>query len=182
MYWYHRISPFLTLFFAAVGIILHFKVGIATALPLYLGALFLLVTYLLFGNIWLALGKLKRGNLHQAETILKSIKYPKLLFRTHRAYYHFIQGMLAIKQENMEDGKVNLEEALEIGIHRATDRALITLNLASLYLQQNNIPKASNYIKETLECPTNDLLIKQRAVLFERKIQDLLSQQKASSN
>lgn len=182
MYWYHRVSPFLTLLFAALGIILHFKVGVTTALPLYLGALFLLVTYLLFGNIWLALGKLKRGNLRQVEAILNSIKYPKLLFRTHRAYYHFIKGMLAVKKENMEDGKVNLEEALNIGIHRATDRALITPNLASLYLQQNNIQQASSYVKATLDCPTNDLLIKQRAVLFERKIQELLSQQKASSN
>jgi tetratricopeptide (TPR) repeat protein len=173
MYWYYRISPVLALLFIGLGLFLHLRIGILSGLPLYVGALFIVLVYLLFGNIWQAFGKLKQGNLEAAEAILQDIAYPKILFKTHRAYYHFIQGILHIKKENLRDGETHLLQALQLGVTNATDRALITLNLGSLYLQTQNLEQAKYYIQETLRSSSNDLILKQRAAVFERKIKEL---------
>ena len=66
----------LILFFMVLGIILHVQMGFGNAWFLYLAALLLLVTFFLFGNIWLAFRLLKQGKPELAEQLLNIIPKP----------------------------------------------------------------------------------------------------------
>ncbi len=157
---YARIRILLIFVFLVTGTILHFK-GTAGAWYLYLAGVILLVTQVIFGNVWSAFSLLKKGKVQAAEKLVNFTKFPRLLLPQHRAYYHFCKGLIALQHKDFANGKTNLKTALDLGLRTDNDNAMAALNLAHLFYVQKDYPSAKKHLKQAKRFPTNDLLLKE---------------------
>ena len=163
-----RIRFGLILLFLGLGFLLMVKTGFSNALPLFLGAILLLVTHFLFGSVWVAFNHLKRGNPMKAEMIVNQIKRPEWLIKRNRAYYYFIKGMIDLQNKDLEDGEKNLLTSLETGMEKPTDKALVNLNLAHIYYLRKKFDSARKHLAEAKAQEVNDLLIKDNIEKLEK--------------
>ena len=157
-----RLRFAIILLFLIIGIVLNIKLGISNAWYLYLAALILLITHFLFGNVSAAFVNLRRGKIGVAEKLLLQIKRPEWLLKSHRAYYHFTKGMIALQHEWTEEGEEHLKKALDIGLRSSTDNALAALNIAHIYFVGKRIEDAHTFLQKAKSFNSDDLLIKQK--------------------
>ena len=146
----------LSFLFLTIGVLLHIKQGIGSAWYLYAAALILLLTHFLFGNVWAAFAKLKAGQLEEAEQMVRQIKRPNLLLKTHKSYYHFIKGIAALHRKDWKVAELHLNDALNLGLRNANDRTLVMLNMVHLFLAQQQYDKARLFISQLKTIPHND--------------------------
>jgi tetratricopeptide (TPR) repeat protein len=157
--------------FLGMGVFLHSRMGWQAAWTLYLAAVILLLTHVLFGNVWAAFRLLQHGQLADASRLLDKVFTPKLLLTRNRAYYYFARGILALQQQEMEQGEAHLQRALDLGLFRANDRALARLNLAHVYYVLKQYPAARRALTAAeAEAPT-DLLIKENLAKLRRALE-----------
>ncbi|MEL6867973.1 MAG: hypothetical protein AAFP19_26345, partial [Bacteroidota bacterium] len=127
-----------------------------------------LITYLLFGNIWMAFKKLRLGKLEEAEDLVNQIKWPSWLSRQHRAYYHFIKGMIALQKKELPEGEKHLITAMDIGLRTPNDKALVALNLAHICYVGKRVEDSKNYLGQAKSFNSNDLMIRQNIEHLEK--------------
>ena len=166
----YRLRFSLILLFIIIGLVLQVKLGFSSAWYLYLAALLLLFTHFRFGNVSAAFVKLRQGHPEHAEILLDQIKRPDWLAKRHRAYYHFTRGMIATQEEDLQEGEVELNKALELGLRSATDHALVALNLAHICFVGQRKEEARKYLDLAKSHPTNDLLIKEKVKELEQAL------------
>jgi len=165
----------LALLVAAIilGLVYQFQGNATFAMYLYLAAALLLASHLLFGNIWQAFSALRSGRVELADRILGLVVRPSWLLPRPRAYYHFVQGMLALRAEQLEKGDQALQLALAGPLRSDRDKALALLNRAHIaYLQKKWM--ACRSLKDQAEqLQASDLLIKEHL----KKLNQALNQQ-----
>lgn len=158
---YTKLRFGLVLLFITLGILLHVQMGFGSAWFLYLAAIILVITYFLFGNIWLAFRLLKQGKPDKAEQLLGLIPKPNWLIRRNRAYYYFTKGMILLQGKNLASSEHHLKQALELGLQSKNDKALASLNLAHIYFVQKDQSKAQEFLEQAQSYESDDLMIKE---------------------
>jgi len=153
----------LALLFAAIilGLVYQLQGNPAFAMYLYLAAVLLLASHLLFGNIWQAFTALRSGRVALADRILGLVVRPSWLLPKPRAYYHFVRGMLALRAEQLEKGDRALQLALAGPLRSDRDRALALLNRAHIAYLQKNWSDCRRLKEEAEKLQSNDLLIQE---------------------
>lgn len=151
--------------FLGMGAGFHYYFGIEVAWMFYAAASILLLTHLLFGNVWQAFRYLQRGQPARAQRLLDRVRFPQWLVKRNRAYYHLAQGLLRLhtkQPETLAEGAQHLQQALGIGLYRANDRALAHLNLAHVaFVAQDFEAAATEHSRALAEQPT-DLLLREK--------------------
>ena len=165
-----RIRFLLILSFLIIGIFLNVRLGISSAWYLYVAALLLLFTHFRFGNVSSAYIKLQKGKPDDAEYLLDQIKRPEWLAKRHRAYYHFIRGMIALQDKHLPEGETHLNQALDLGLRTNADHALVALNLAHICFVDQRKSDARLYLEKAKSYPNNDLLIKEKVEELEKAL------------
>lgn len=158
---YTKLRFAIILFFIALGIILHVQQGIGSAWYLYLAAVVLLLTFFLFGNVWLAFRLLKQGKPEKAEQLLNLIPKPNWLIRRNRAYYFFTKGMVLLQRKELASAENYLQKGLALGLQSKNDKALASLNLAHIHYVQKEPQAAGKYLKQAQSYESDDLMIKE---------------------
>ncbi|MCB9035705.1 MAG: hypothetical protein H6557_03715 [Lewinellaceae bacterium] len=146
--------------FLGLGLLLHLKLGFSQAWYLYLAGLVLLVSHIIFGNVWLAFGSLKRGQPERADALLRQTWNPNWLLRRNRAYYFFTLGMLYLQHKKLEDAKDHLQRAISLGLKKPNDHALAQLNLAHIAYVKKEFGYARQALADARSLQPTDLLIK----------------------
>jgi len=170
MMFYTRIRFALIALFIGLGILLHLRTGLVNAWYLYAAGALLLLTYLLFGNVWTAFNLLKRGRPEQAQQVLNRIYFPELLAPRHRAYFHFTQGMIQLQHKEVDAAAGQLQQAADIGLSRPADKALLELNLAHIHYVRQQYSQARQHLDNAKSHPTSDLLIRDNIGKLERAL------------
>jgi len=165
-----RIRFLIGIVIIALGAVIHFKVGIGSAWYMYLAGLIILATHFLFGNVMLAFGKLKKGDIDTAENLILQTKRPNFLLKTHRAYYYFILGMIALQRKQTGFGVQHLKQALDLGLRNATDNALAAINIADVSFVKKEYQEANEYRIKAKSFNTNDLMIKEHLKKLEEAL------------
>ena len=160
----------LAFLFLGLGVAIHINQGFSSAWYLYVAAVLLLAGHLLFGNIWSAFRQMKQGKISEAHQSLQKIQFPNLLFKTHRAYYYFIQGMIALQRKQLDAGKQHLAKAINLGLRNANDTSLAKLNLAHIHFVQKDFSNAQSLVNEIKTLQPSDLLIKEKIKELEKAI------------
>lgn len=111
---------------------------------------------------------MKRGKVAEAEKLLDTIKRPSWLLKSHRAYYHFIKGIIDLQDKAFEDGQQHLEKSLKLGLRTPNDSALVLLNLAHIRLALKDKIGSKKYLAEAKELPFNDLMLKDKIKEMEK--------------
>lgn len=157
---YSRLRYALIFMVLALGVLLHWRMGLANAWYMYLAGIVLLAFHFLFGSVWQAFHTLKKGKPDQAEKILKFTQFPELLVQRNRAYYHFTYGMIALQRKALPAAEEHLKKALDLKLDTANDRALAALNLAHLYFVQQNPDDCQQFLQRAKAEKASDLMIK----------------------
>jgi hypothetical protein len=156
--------------FLVLGVLLHVQQGWSSAWYLYLAALLLLATLFLFGTVWAAFIKLRKGKIKEAEQLLNQIKKPEWLIKRNRAYYHFVKGMIDLQHKDLAPGEVHLKKALDLGLRTGNDQALAALNLAHLCFMEQRFEESRAFLHHAKSAESNDLVIKQNIDKMEKAL------------
>ena len=136
------------------------------SIMMWILALILIGGYFLFGTVNGALFSLNRGKVQEAEKMLLQTIKPEWLLKSHKAYYFFTKGLLALHKVNshseneqlyLKEGEENLLKSLEIGLSRKQEKAMAYINLAAVALKKKNKEKLIEYCKSAKENTTKDL-------------------------
>lgn len=167
---YHKIRIGLIFLFLGLGILLNIQIGISPAWYLYLTAAILLITHFLFGTVWAAFAKMRKGKMLEAETLLNHIRRPEWLANRPKAYYHFIKGIIALQKKDFDNGETFLTKALQFGLRTETDTALTHLNLAHIAFSKRDLQLAKIHLNKAKSCKTDDLMIKENVKNMEKAL------------
>ena len=159
--------------FLGLGLLLHVRLGFSQAWYLYLAGLLLLLSHLVFGNVWMAFSSLKRGNPQKAEALLRQVWKPGWLLPRNRAYYYFTLGMLYLQHKKLKEARGHLQKAVTLGLRAPNDLALAQLNLAHIAYVQKDFNKARQALDAALALQPTDLMIKDNL----RKLETALGKQ-----
>ena len=157
-----RIRFVLILLFLVIGVVLQIQNGFSAAWYLYATSLILLFTHFAFGNVWAAFSKLQKGKVLEAEILINQIKKPEWLVSQNRTYYHFIKGMIALQQKDLQEGEKHLKIAADRGLRSKNDNALALLNLAHICFVEERKEAAQTYLHKASAHEPTDLMIKQK--------------------
>ena len=149
---------------------MHIETGLKGAWYLYAASAILLATHFLFGSVWAAFRKLRRGKLDEAEVLLNDIHRPKWLAKSPRAYYHFARGMIALQKKELPEGEKHLLEAMNTGLRTENDSALAALNLAHIYYVEKRVDDSKSYLARAKSFDSNDLLIRENIEKLEKAL------------
>lgn len=98
------------------------------------------------GTVYLAFKQLKQKNFDKAEKSLAVIKYPHLLSKKQKSYYHFAKGFIELNKEHPDECYHQLKLALELGLRTENDTAVATLHMADIALGRKNYDEAKEYL------------------------------------
>lgn len=155
-----------------LGAILHTKFGLGGgALIFYINALWLTVIHFILGHVWSAYNAMKKGDTTKAGKIINQTTFPQLLIPRNRAYYYFVKGMLHLQQKDLNLAKVDLNQAVSIGLYRPNDQALALLNVAHIHFVQKNTEESRRYMLQAQEIEHNDLMIKEHLSKLQTSLQ-----------
>ena len=168
---YQVLRQLIVVLCVGVGATLHYQLGLGFgALACYAAALLLTATHVAFGTVWQSYRALRRGDPAGAERLLAATRFPAMLLRSPRAYYHLTRGMLDLQQKQLDDARRHLETALELGLRDDTDRALVALNLGHLAYVQRRPDAARRWLARAQSYPTRDLLLREHLQKLERAL------------
>ena len=172
---YTRLRSGLIVLFIGLGLLLHVQTGLGNAWYLYAAALVLIISHMLFGNVWLAFGLLRKGKMEQAEKLLATIKRPELLVKRNRAYYHFSKGLIYLQKKELKVGEQHLRQAMKLGLQRKNDQALATLNLAHIFYVQKSFVEAASFLEQARSFEPTDLMIKDNIEKLDQALGSILN-------
>jgi tetratricopeptide (TPR) repeat protein len=99
------------------------------------------------GTVYLAWRKLKKQQYDDAERVLRQTKYPHLLKKEQRGYYHFSMGLICMNRADYEPAFENFKAALVFGVRTENNAAIANLNLAAIALERGNEAEAKSYLE-----------------------------------
>jgi len=171
-----KIRLFFILFLIAAGSVsLMLNLGLLMSLGLWILALILIAGYLLFGTVNGALFMLNGGKVDEAEKLLAQTYKPEWLFKSHKAYFYFTKGLIALYKASkgdsstslyLKEGEDHLLKSIDLGLPRKQEKAMAYINLAYVAHRKNDKEKLVEYFKAAKENESNNLR-------FQKSLEDL---------
>ncbi len=157
-------------FCLVVGIVLSIAYGFWYAFPLLLTGILLLAGYFLLGTIMSAGELLQMGDFAEAEKRLDLTKFPKLLYKTNRAFYYILKGSLAMNRKDTAEAEEYLKEAQSIELPSDNERAMVELQLANIQAQRSNWNAVKHHINKAKKMNVTESQLKMQIKQFEQGI------------
>lgn len=170
-----RIRFLIGVIIIALGVLLHFKLGVSSAWHMYLAGSIILATHFLFGNVMLAFGRLNKGDIDTAENLILQTKRPDFLLKTHRAYYYFVLGMIALQRKQAGFAEQHLKQSLDLGLRTDTDNALVAINIAHIHFVKKEYKLANEFRLKAKTFNSSDLMIKENLKKLEEALKGRLN-------
>jgi len=170
--YFHWLRILLIVFLFPLAVYFHIRGGWEASWPFYLGAIALVLIYLLLGTTRLAFQALQRGNIHEAERLLEQTRFPGLLLKPNKAQYYFTKGLIHLQQQEMEEGREAIQQALGIGLRRKKEKALAHLNLAHIHFVMGRPEDSRRELSLARNWEEDDLLLRERLDELEKALSD----------
>ena len=94
------------------------------------------------GTVYGSFQLLKKEKYDEAEKLLSKTKYPELLKKSQKSYYHFIKGFIELNRKNYEISSEQFATAIEMGLRTENDKAVANLALSEIELKKSNFERA----------------------------------------
>ncbi len=115
------------------------------------------VGYFRYGAIRPAFMAMTRGDLDQARRHFDSIKFPNALSPQSRAYWHWVNAMLAAQDSsNLSFAEEQMQLAVDGALRTSHDRCLAKATLAQIVASNNQPEKAMQLLEEAKQIPHRD--------------------------
>lgn len=113
------------------------------------GFLFLFVIWSHFrhSSVLMASKYFKNNDFTKARLMLAEVPNPERLSKNRRGYYEFMQGNMALKEEDFDKAEYHFQLASRFPVGGKTQKGYILIHLANLALRKKDKEKAEAYTK-----------------------------------
>ncbi|TWT90639.1 hypothetical protein Mal64_10330 [Pseudobythopirellula maris] len=126
-----------------------FAYGHESAYLVLLAAPLLLWGYFRYGPMRPAFNAMNRGDFDTARQLMETVKFPKLLSAESKAYYHWVNAVLASQDPNaLAYAEDEMRLALGGSIRTSHDRCLATAMLAQMVAQGDDPESAMQLLTD----------------------------------
>ncbi len=132
------------------GGFVHYSSGFWPGFPLYFIGVILIFGHFFFGPLRLLQEHLESGNMEAAEKVLKSIKYPGLLYKPIRSVYYTLSGNVAMMKQDFDGAEKLMKKGLAIGMPMKEAEGASMLQMGMLSMQKNDMKQAESYIRAAI--------------------------------
>lgn len=153
--------------FTIGGILLWVGFGPWYGIWFVLVGVILLAGYLLLGTVQSSAQLIQFMDFDGAKKRLGLTIWPKLLYKTNRAYFYLLHGNIALQQNDTSTAESYFQKAEHIGLNTPTEKAMIQFQLASIYANQNKWTAANRYFKKAKEYKVDEPQLKEQMNKFE---------------
>lgn len=146
-----RYRLWISLVLIALGIYVNYAASFWPAFPLYLVGAILLFGHFFFGPLRLIQEYMETGDMDGAEKVLKSIKYPNLLYKPIRSVYYTLQGNIAMMKQDFTGAEKSMKKGLDLGMPMKEAEGASMLQMGMLMMQKNDLKQAESYIRGAIK-------------------------------
>lgn len=145
-----KYRPYIGLVLLATGIYVNYSGSFWPAFPLYLVAAILIVGHFVFGPLRLIQEHLESGNIEGAEKVIRSIRFPGLLYKPIRSVFYTLKGNIAMMKQDFDGAEKNMKKGLDLGMPMKEAEGASLLQMGMLQMQKNDMKQAESYIRSAL--------------------------------
>jgi tetratricopeptide (TPR) repeat protein len=153
MKFYNQIIKYrlqLGILLAVLGGVANYYSGFWPAFPLYFIALILVLGHFFFGPLRLIQVHLESGNIEEAEKIIKSVKYPNLLYKPIRSVFYTLKGNIAMSKQDFDGAEKMMQKGLDLGMPMKEAEGASLLQMGMIAMQKNDMKKAEGHIRSAI--------------------------------
>ncbi|MFM9910004.1 MAG: tetratricopeptide repeat protein [Chitinophagaceae bacterium] len=140
----------LGLLLIAIGIITNIYASFWPAFPAYFIGVILIAGHFFIGPLRLIQTHLETGNIEGAEKVIKSIKYPNLLYKPVRSAYYTVRGQMAMMKQDYDGAETMMKKGLDLGSPMKEVKGASLLQMGMISMQKGNIKQGENYIRQAI--------------------------------
>ncbi len=135
---------------AVLGGLTNFYSSFWPAFPLYFTGLILVLGHFFFGPLRLIQVHLESGNIEEAEKIIKSVKFPNLLYKPIRSVFYTLKGNIAMSKQDYDGAEKMIQKGLDLGMPMKEAEGASLLQMGMISMQKNDMKKAESYIRSAI--------------------------------
>ncbi|HEX2717364.1 MAG TPA: hypothetical protein VHM67_06755 [Gemmatimonadaceae bacterium] len=114
------------------------------------------------GSVWLALAAYRFGNVERMRSHVRTVRWPRLLSRRCRGYYHWLQGVALAIDGRLAPARDHMLAARRWGFRSAHHRSIMECQLADMAIRCGEPAQAWSHLRAARELrrhPAIDSLI-----------------------
>jgi len=117
------------------------------------GFLFVFVIWSHFrhSSVLMASKYFKNNEFRKAKLMLAEVPNPERLSKNRRGYYEFMQGNIALKEEDYEKAEYHFQLASRFPVGGKNEKSYVLIHLANLALRRKDIERAEVYVAKAKE-------------------------------
>src|ERR1700712_2087836 len=124
--------------------------GFWPVFPLYLVGVILIAGHFFFGPLRLIQEHLESGNVDEAEKVIKSIKFPNLLYKPIRSVYYTLKGNLAMMKQDFDGAELNMKKGLDLGMPMKEAEGASMLQRGMIFMKKNALKRGESYTRKAI--------------------------------
>jgi tetratricopeptide (TPR) repeat protein len=134
----------------AGGGYVNYSAGFWPAFPLYFVGVILIAGHFFFGPLRLIHVHLESGNIEEAEKIIASVTFPRLLYKPIRSVFYTLKGNIAMMKQDFDGAEKMMRKGLDLGMPMKEAEGASLLQMGMLLMQKNDLKQAESYIRQAL--------------------------------
>jgi hypothetical protein len=161
------------------GVALMTFFGFWYGFPFFLTGIVLLVGYFLLGTVQSASMMLQTQDMDGADKQLNLTYFPQWLYKTNRAYFYMLKGMIAGHKKDTETAEKYLLQAQATdGLTSDNEKATIELQLANFAAMKSNWSKAQIHVTAAEKYKITEPMLKDQLKQFSDGLKQRSAQMK----
>jgi tetratricopeptide (TPR) repeat protein len=133
-----------------LGGLVNYSAGFWPGFPLYFVGVILIAGHFFFGPLRLIQEYMENGDMEGAEKVLKSIKFPNLLYKPIRSVYYTLNGNIAMMKQDFDGAEKMMKKGLDLGMPMKEAEGASLLQMGMLSMQKNDLRQAESYIRSAI--------------------------------
>ena len=109
--------------------------------------LFVIWSHFRHSSVLMASKYFKNNDFTKARLMLAEVPNPERLSKNRRGYYEFMQGNMALKEEDFDKAEYHFQLASRFPVGGKTQKGYVLIHLANLALRKKDKEKAEAYTK-----------------------------------
>ncbi|MET4081707.1 hypothetical protein ABIB40_001656 [Pedobacter sp. UYP30] len=112
---------------------------------------FVLWSHFKHGSILMASKYFKNNDFSKARKFLAETKNPERLAKSRRGYYEFMQGNMALRDEDYNQAEYHFQIASRFTVGGRNEKSYVLIHLANLALRKKDTVRAAAYAEKAKE-------------------------------
>ncbi|MCX2575807.1 hypothetical protein [Pedobacter sandarakinus] len=113
--------------------------------------LFVIWSHIRHGSVLMASKYFKNNDFAKARLMLAEVPNPERLSKNRRGYYEFMQGNLALRDEDFDKAEYHFQLASRFPVGGKNEKSYVIIHLANLALRKKDRERAVAYVEKAKE-------------------------------